>query len=171
MLEERKYMKKFIAVLTVLIGVAVIVLGVNLTGKGNAHSVYGDTLRYSAADYSVDSVTFGADYYTYTYKANRVMVEELNDLNQAMEVLVKAGNNVQNAVAVNVRATDDLSKTIYEVGGMIVIAMGLGILVYGGQSLTVAFPGKQKVIAAPVAAVPFCPPQPQAEEEMTPAEE
>lgn len=166
-------MKKVIAILTVLIGLAVIVLGASLMGKGTSHTVYGDTLRYSATDYSVDSASFGADYYTYTYRANRVMVQELNDLNKAMESVVKAGNNVQNAISANVDATDDLIETVYEVGGMIVIAIGLGIFAYGGQSVAVAFPPKQKVVAVAEAAVAeeACPQEPQGEEEPTQAEE
>lgn len=158
-------MKKIIAVLTVLIGLAVIILGVNLTGKGTSHTVYGDSLRYSAENYSVDSASFGADYYTYSYKANRVMVQELNDLNKAMESVVKAGNNVQNAVSANVDATDDLIDAVYEVGGMVVIAIGLGILAYGGQGIVAAFPAKQKEIAETAEAEPeACSQEPQSEE-------
>lgn len=131
--------KKITAIITAVIGIIVTILGVTLMGETANHAVDDNSFRYVAENYNADYASFGADFYTYIYGASDTIVDELNDINKAMETVVKAQNSINAAVTANVLATDDLIDTVNHVGGMIVIAIGLSILAYAVQKIGVAF--------------------------------
>ena len=136
--------RKITAIITAIIGIVVIILGVTIMDKTANHSVDDNTFRYSAGEYDVDYASFGADFYTYMYKSNDVIVDELDDINKALETVVKAQNSINAAVTANVEATDDLIDTVNDVGGMVVISIGLAILAYAVQCIGVAFAPAEK---------------------------
>lgn len=132
-------LKKITAVIMALIGVVVIILGATMMKDAPGHSVSDASFRYSADYYNADGASFGADFYTYIYDASDIMVDELNDINNAMETVVSGQSKLNQSIAAGVRAADDLIDTVNHVGGMIVIAIGLAILAYAVQALSAAF--------------------------------
>lgn len=145
-----KAFRKITAVLTVIIGIGVIVFDARLMKETANHAVDDNSFRYMANEGEVNTfdakyASFGADFYTYLYRASDIMVDELNEINQrmasvnsAMETVVKAQNSMNAAVTANVLASDDLIETVNKVGGM-VVAIGQFIFVYGLQSVGVVF--------------------------------
>lgn len=131
--------KKITAIITAVIGIVVIILGATLMGETANHAVDDNSFRYVAENYNADYASFGGDFYTYIYGASDTIVDELDDINKAMETVVKAQNSINAAVTANVLATDDLIDTVNHVGGMIIIAIGLSILAYAVQKIGVAF--------------------------------
>lgn len=132
-------LKKITAVLMALIGVVVIILGATMMKDAPGHSAADISLRHSASDYYAKSASFGADFYTYIYDASDIMVDELNEINHAMETVVSGQKKLNQSIAAGVHAADDLIDTVNHVGGMIVIAIGLAILAYAIQVLGAAF--------------------------------
>ena len=155
-------MKKITSVITAIIGIIVIIMGVSFMNNTSNYSVSGGSFQFSPPNFDVEGAKFGADFYTYMYGASDTIVEELDSLNQAMEVMVDAQNSIKAATAVNARAT-------CVTGGMIVIAIGLAILAYATQAIGVAFftvdpkpVVQQPVVQQPVAAPKTSPaPAPQ----------
>lgn len=146
-----KLFRKISAVVTAVIGIAVVILGAGLMNETASHAVDENSFRYTASDhvineYNLKSASFGADFYTYMYRSTDTIVDELDEINKgvasvnkAMETVVKAQNSINEAVTANVLASDDLIETVNKAGGMIVVAMGLGIFVYGLQLVGAAF--------------------------------
>ena len=149
--------KKITSVLCVLLGIAVIAMGVTIVSespKAGYDSSYSG-FKHDADYYSADYASFGGDYYTYSYKANRIMVDELNDINSAMATLVRAQNTIIETVSDEVNTSLNLIESIEKVGGILTCAIGVGILAFSLQYVGNAFSEKpsRKKQAAP--AVPF----------------
>lgn len=153
-----KMIRKITAILTALIGVVVIAMGASLMKSNAYHGVDGSSFRYVAEEYDISSATFGADYYTYMYRANDTMVDELNAINKALETVVKAENAINNAASANVDATDALIAAVCKVGGMVIVAIGLAILAYSATCIGAAFAPAAAEQPQPdtVAAAPEC---------------
>lgn len=150
-----KMFRKITAILTVVIGIGVIALGAFLMMETADHDVADGSFRYTAntydaSDYDAEYASFGGDFYTYIYRSSDIIVDELdeinkgvaavnNSMNNAMATMVRAQNSVNAAVTANVRATDDLIDTVNKVAGMLLIAIGLTVFLWGMQSVGVAF--------------------------------
>lgn len=132
-------LKKLSSIICFILGIVVIILGTRLVAEPADHSVEDNTFRYSATDYDLPHAAFGADFYTDIYEGSDYIVDVLDDINKSMETVVKAENGIYEATAANIKATDDLIDTIYEVSGMIVIAIGAVIVAYGIANIGIAF--------------------------------
>ena len=164
--------KKITSIICTILGIATIVLGTKITAEPADHSVEDDYFRYSATDYDLSSAKFGADFYTYIYRGSDTIVDVLDDINKSTETVVKAENGIYEVTAANIDAIDDLIDTIYIVGRIIVIAIGVMIFAYGIGNLGIAFTKTECFIApAPSAPVDERPamPEPETKPETEPA--
>lgn len=96
------------AIISLLLGVAIIIMGATVINR----EVSIDT--YRAGHYKAEHAEFGADFYTYIYDASDTMVDELNDINSGVELISESMSTMANA--------------IYYPAGMIIIAIGLGVV-------------------------------------------
>lgn len=159
-----KLFRKITAVLTVILGIAIVVQGMNLMKETADHAVEDNTFRYYqeealAEDYDVKYASFGADFYTYMYKANDTIVDELddinkglvavkNDMNSAVSTVVRAQNSINAAATASVQATDYLIESVYKVGGMLIAVIGAAVIAYGIQSFGLTFASTQADVPA-----------------------
>ena len=97
-----------ISIISLLFGVVIIIMGITLMNK----KVTIDT--YNAKNYDAEYAAFGGDFYTEIYGAADIIVDELNDINSGVTVLSES------------MAT--MSNVIYYPAGMIIIAIGLGVV-------------------------------------------
>ena len=74
-------MKKTIAILTVIIGVIVMILGFTIQTQ-------------NVSSYYIMGASFGADFYTYVYDGIDVIVDELDEINKGIEVVASAGKMI-----------------------------------------------------------------------------
>ena len=132
-----KKMEKISAIIMAVIGVIVIILGAVLTGQSANYAVEDNSFRYVANEYDADYAAFGGDFYTYVYGASDIIVDELDEINRALETVVRAQDSINAAVTANVLATDALINTVNKVGGMIIISIGLTILAFAVKNLLV----------------------------------
>ena len=117
-------MKKIIAIITIIVGIIVIVLGLCIQpGKVYLHN---DSI------YSVPSAAFGADFYTYVYDGVDTIVDELDDINRGVETIASAGKMIVISI------------------GLLIVAMGLKELPDHSQ----VAPASQSPVSAPVAFTP-----------------
>lgn len=102
--------KKFnvMPIISLLLGVVIIIMGITVMNK----EVSIDT--YIAKHYDADYAAFGGDFYTEIYGASDIIVDELNDINGGIEVLSES-------IAA-------LANVIYYPIGMMIIALGLGVV-------------------------------------------
>lgn len=128
-----KLIRIITAIVIAAIGAVVIVLGTRLMEEPAQHTIGYQRASYSAQSFDVEYAKFGADFYSYIYGASDTIVDELNAINKALETVVSAENSISNAVSANINATDDLNRAVCEVGGTVVIAIGLGIVAYSLQ--------------------------------------
>ena len=171
-----KTFRKIISIFTVLVGVAVIYFGSTLLETTDSHTVGTADTSISPGYHPVDYASFGADFYTYIYKAAYSVAKGMNDVQKGIESSIEVQNNVRREVAGNTRAVDELIRTTARVGGYVVMAIGLWILVYGLQCTANAFIVNHVVIdnlPAPVYRDPMQPvcQKPERAEETNPAEE
>ena len=148
-----KHLRKITAILTIVIGIAVIILGSSL-GKISANYDV-NTPKYSGGSnyYDAEYASFGGDFYTYIYGAADTIVDELYEMNLNLSLITDAQTDIIEAVAVNVEATNDLIKTMGKVGSTIVTAIGLAIIASGLMNLGAAFtPSEKKPEYIPVQA-------------------
>lgn len=96
------------AVVSLLIGIAIVIMGMNVMHKEANISTY------SAKHYDIDYAAFGADFYTDIYEASDVIVDELSDINGGME-------KISESIA-------EMANGIYEPIGMMIMAIGLGVI-------------------------------------------
>lgn len=101
------------AIISVLIGLAIIIIGIVLMNSSVT------VPNHSATSYSVKSAKFGADFYTYMYDASDTMVSELDEINHGIQTLSESSLSVIMAINHSV--------------GMLIIAIGL-------CTIAVAFP-------------------------------
>lgn len=109
--EKEVHSKKKVNIMpliSLVIGIIVFILGCTLLN----HKYSLET--YSARSYNVDSAAFGADFYTEIYGASDTIVDELSDINGGIATISGAFTEIVYA--------------IYFSGGIIVIALGLGIV-------------------------------------------
>ena len=127
--------RKFCSVLCVLLGIAVMIFGYKMTNEAVDHAEVLRTYSYDANSYYTLSASFGGDFYTYMYRASDTMVDELDDINHAIETIIGAEGNIQRQVTANVKATDSLTRAVY----MLIIAVGCGIFAVGLCNMGAAF--------------------------------
>ena len=120
-------MKRAIAIITVIIGLIVVILGVGISPE------YAST--HYAGYHDVLSASFGGDFYTYVYDGIDTIVDELSEINEGVEAMVYAE-----------RAN---AETIASVGKIAVIAIGLLIVVIGMNQFAASLPEKKPVVANP----------------------
>ena len=96
------------ALISLVLGIVIIFMGVSV--KNTEISI--DT--YNAKQFDADYASFGADFYTYIYKASDIIVDELNDINGGIESLSESMNM--------------LANVIYKPVGTMIIAVGLGVV-------------------------------------------
>lgn len=153
-----KNLKKITAIVTAALGLIAVILGLTLLGDQEGQSSYHNSYTYFPEYYYTDNASFGADFYTYMYNASDTIVDELNDINQAMGTVVDAQTTVIRNTANAVQATNDLADVVGRTGGVITIAIGLAILAYAANCAAVAF--------APEAAQPKKEPEERVYEEI-----
>ncbi len=100
----------FMSIIALILGIVIIVMG----SKVMKMKVDVDT--YTAKRYDVEYAAFGGDFYTEIYKATDVIVDELDDMNGGIETLSES-------IAA-------ISNTIYYPIGMLLIALGLGVVAF-----------------------------------------
>lgn len=105
--------------IALIIGLIAIIMG----HKVMSHDV--ETELHNAGMYDVGFNAFGGDFYTEIYKASDTIVDELNSINNGMSVI---SNSMKSTI-----------KAIYYGSGMVIIAIGLGIV-----ALSLIEFGKQK---------------------------
>ena len=105
--EKQKSKFNIAAVISLLLGVAIIVMGITVINKETGMETF------SAEYYNVDYAKFGGDFYTCIYDASDTMVDELNDINNGVELLSESMST--------------LADVIYFSAGMIIIAIGIGV--------------------------------------------
>ncbi len=96
------------ALISLLLGVVILVIGFNLKDKQFDIDVY------HASTYSVDSAKFGADFYTEIYNASDVAVDAISAVNGGIASL-------SGSVA-------DFAEVITYSASMIIIAIGISII-------------------------------------------
>lgn len=165
-------LKKIISIIVILAGIFVIVFGISVsspqTVAAQTHTptssgkiaYYSDSESVSAGNYSVEFASFGADFYTYIYKASRTMGTELNEIlkvnattannlneiDHALETVVKAENEIYTATIANIEAIDAVNSSILTMEannakntGLLVISIGALITIIGLLALADAF--------------------------------
>lgn len=105
---SRVFKINFVALIALVLGAAILFMGFNLKNKQF------DIDIYNASKYSVDSVKFGADFYTEIYKASDVAVDAISAVNGGIASL-------SGSVA-------DFAEVVSYSTGMIVIAIGMGVI-------------------------------------------
>ncbi len=96
------------SIFSILLGVTIIVLGIVVMNKKT------ELTTYSTANYYVREAEFGADFYTYMYKASETIVDELDDINKGLAIVARSMNTMANE--------------IYFPIGMLIIAIGIGVI-------------------------------------------
>ena len=102
--------KKFnvTSIISLILGVVIIIMGIAVMNKDV------NTGTYIAQPYDADYAEFGADFYTYIYNASDTIVDELNDINGGVALLS--------------RSVDATANVICYTAGMLIIALGLGVV-------------------------------------------
>ena len=112
-LEKAKtYKVNFAALASLVLGIVIIIMGSSVMNKNADLSVY------KAKPYDADYAAFGGDFYTEIYAVTDMIVDELNDMN--------------NGIATVSRAVVAEVNTVYYTTGMLMIAIGLGVIAIAG---------------------------------------
>ena len=109
---EETYKVNFAALASLVLGIVIIIMGSSVMNK-NA-----DLAVYKANPYDADYAAFGGDFYTEIYAVTDMIVDELNDMN--------------NGIATVSRAVVAEVNTVYYTTGMLMIAIGLGVIAIAG---------------------------------------
>lgn len=109
---EKTYKVNFAALASLVLGIVIIIMGSSVMNK-NA-----DLAVYKANPYDADYAAFGGDFYTEIYAVTDMIVDELNDMN--------------NGIATVSRAVVAEVNTVYYTTGMLMIAIGLGVIAIAG---------------------------------------
>ena len=96
------------AIVSMLIGVVILFIGISLSKEER------DLTLYEAKQYNVESVAFGADFYTEIYGASDTIVDELNSINLGIESLSASLSSFAGIITHTV--------------GMVIIAIGLATI-------------------------------------------
>lgn len=94
--------------ISLIIGIVIVILGINVV----LHKIEAES--YDVKSYDADSAIFGADFYTEIYGASDIIVDELNDINGGISIITDR--------------MDMVTQAIYYGSGMIIIAIGLGVV-------------------------------------------
>ena len=121
--------KKITAIAIAVIGLVVIILGASLSGTDVKSA---SSFSYSAGSFDVPGASFGADFYTYMYDASDMIVSELDAMGEGFAEMVDAQSHMGKKIV-------ETTKAVYEVGGMIVIALGLALIAWDIPKLAEAF--------------------------------
>lgn len=96
------------SVIALILGIVIIVMGAKVM------KMKVDVDTYSAKHYDAEYAAFGGDFYTEIYGATDTIVDELDDINSGIATLSES--------------IADISNTIYYPIGMMIIALGLGVV-------------------------------------------
>ena len=108
MLTRKGFRVNVMAVVSLILGIAIIVMGFKVIDKTF------EINEYNARAYSVDGAEFGGDFYTYIYKASDVAVDAISAVNSGIESLSAT--------------VTDLAEVVTYSAGMIIIAVGIGVI-------------------------------------------
>ena len=137
-------LKKITAILCLVIGIIVVILGVTIDASKPNHAPEDKSFRYTASGYDVSSAAFGADFYTYTYRGIDTAVAALDGIDKSTETVVKAQNGIYQATVANIAAVDSLAANVSKIGKLIVLSIGLMVTAFGlyacGNVFVVASP-------------------------------
>ena len=106
--EKASFKLNVLAIVALILGVVIIIMGMKVMRT----SVSLDT--FQAKRYDMDTMTFGADFYTEIYRASDTIVDELSDLNSGVET-------ISESVA-------ELANGIYELVGTLIVTFGIGVI-------------------------------------------
>ena len=119
-------MKKTVAIITMIIGLIVMIMGFSIETN--------DVPTHIHSSYNVYGAAFGADFYTYVYDGIDTIVDELDDINSGVSKIV--------------RGEQAIADTVATVGKNIVIAIGLLIIVSGLKQLAYASKSTHVIVDA-----------------------
>lgn len=105
---EQPAKKNRMPILSLVIGIAVCILGIMVLLKKT------DAQVYDANTYDAEESAFGGDFYTEIYSASDIIVDELSDINGGISSI---SGLIVNGI-----------ETLYYCSGLIIIAMGLSII-------------------------------------------
>ena len=103
--------KKVSGIIGILIGVVILLIGIITMSSAPEAVDYSNSYQY------VRSAEFGADFYTYMYDASYSMVQQLNSMDRGLARIVDAEAKTQ--------------ESVYSVGGLMMICIGLAVLAMG----------------------------------------
>lgn len=102
--------KNIFSLISLVIGCVIIICGIVVLN----HHIDVDT--HKPNNYDVDSAAFGGDFYTEIYNASDTIVDELNEINDGTSVMANS--------------LYEITKSIYYIGGWIIISIGLGTVAF-----------------------------------------
>ena len=135
-----------LAIVALVIGLVTIAVGVAtvlhkpvqpLDFEGTEQFFKLDLKDFPVTDYDLPKATFGADFYTETHRGLDVIVDVLAEINarneravttiaQSTQAITKStAQSTQAITKSNAQSTLVITTTIYTVGGLIIVAMGL----------------------------------------------
>lgn len=121
MMKEKKSIKiNFMAIISLILGIVIIAMGAKVSKMKMDVDV--EAATYSAKHYDVDYAAFGGDFYTEIYGATDTIVDELDDINSGVATLTKSVASASDTMA------NTLANTIYYPVGMLIIALGIGVV-------------------------------------------
>ena len=109
---EKNFKFNLFAIVSMLLGVVILFIGFSLSKEKQ------DLELYEAKQYNIDSVAFGADFYTEIYGASDIIVDELNSINGGVE---------------------SLSESLSSFAGIITHSVGMVIIAIGLTTISISF--------------------------------
>ena len=107
--KEKKPIKiNVMSIIALVLGIVIIAMGAKVM------KMKVDVDTYSAKHYDAEYAAIGGDFYTEIYGATDTIVDELDDINSGIATLSES--------------IADISNTIYYPIGMMIIALGLGVV-------------------------------------------
>ncbi len=104
----------FMAVISLILGVVIIVMGAKVAKM----KVDVDVDTFTPKHYDADTAMFKGDFYTEIYEATDIIVDELDETNSGIASLSQAIATM----------SDTMANAIYYPIGMLIIALGLGVI-------------------------------------------
>lgn len=121
------------AIIALVLGIVILLMGITMATKKENVEGYTSSKAYMSKNYDADTAIFGADFYTEIYGASDTIVDELNDINKTVSGMA---NDINKAMENASNQANKQLNAIYFSGGMIVMAMGLGIIAIAMTKLT-----------------------------------
>lgn len=128
--KKRKFTVNIPSIVSLLLGIAIIVLGVSVMNMKTEITIYKDesASNGSQRNYDIQGASFGADFYTYMYDAADTIVDELDTVTEELDTTIDELNDVNKGIETLSQGMSDMANAIYYPAGIIVIAIGMGVI-------------------------------------------